>query len=540
MKKFYITSAFVLCICAAALSQAPNPSWVARYDGPAGKFDGARDMVVKDGFVYVTGSSEHRTSSGDYVAIKYTLEGKEVWTARYNGVGNGDDWPYAIAVDNEGNVYLTGRSTGAETGYDIATVKFSSSGALAWVKHYNGTADQNDYGKDVTVDDQGNVYVTGTANGESLSGFCIVTIRYGNDNTTTVMKYDQLPDLAVSGAPNTEEGNSLAIDSDGNIYVTGKSNGGILIKYSADGGEQWSRQFGGMYGRKVVMDPAQNILVTGWGGHTAKYNPDGDQLWLSVCSADINAAHQDMVLDADGNAYITGYGRPAGSEKEDYLTVKYNGVDGSLVWSKVFGGSGKGIDLAQSIALYASGEQTAVYVTGRVEVKNGKSNLVKYGTVKYGPNGEEVWSSLYIGKENKAASAYAVAVDHAGGVYVTGQNGVKPGNEDIMTIKYSEAVSTSMVRKTSVSQMPSDLQIVNYPNPFRSETIIEYSLPKDGNLRLSVLDLSGREVATLIYTYQKAGRYQHRFQAGKIAAGTYWYRLQFGETVISKRMMVLR
>ena len=63
-----------------------------------------------------------------------------LWKKRYNGPGNGDDSATAIAVDGNGNVYVTGRSDGGSSGYDYATLKYDPDGKLLWENRYNGPA----------------------------------------------------------------------------------------------------------------------------------------------------------------------------------------------------------------------------------------------------------------------------------------------------------------------------------------------------------------------------------------------------------------
>ncbi|MGB4852744.1 MAG: T9SS type A sorting domain-containing protein, partial [Ignavibacteria bacterium] len=65
----------------------------------------------------------------------------------------------------------------------------------------------------------------------------------------------------------------------------------------------------------------------------------------------------------------------------------------------------------------------------------------------------------------------------------------------------------------------------NYPNPFNPSTKIEFALPKDGNVSLSVYDNSGKEVASLINETRAAGYYTVDFNAAGLASGVYFYKL---------------
>jgi len=157
---------------------APLEKWVARYNGPDNGEDRAQDIAVDgSGNVYVTGYSEGSGTGYDYATIKYNTTGKLLWAKRYNGPGNSSDWPWAIAVDGPGNVYVTGYSWGSGTEYDYATIKYNTNGKLLWAKRYNGPGNARDWAQAIAVDGSGNVYVTGRSEG-SGTGIDYATIKY--------------------------------------------------------------------------------------------------------------------------------------------------------------------------------------------------------------------------------------------------------------------------------------------------------------------------------------------------------------------------
>jgi len=107
----------------------PAQVWVARYNGPGDSGDYAYAIAIDNsGNIYVTGYSYGSGTYDDYATVKYDSSGVEQWVARYNGPGNYEDWAFAIALDNSGNVYVTGWSMGSGTEYDYATIKYSSTG----------------------------------------------------------------------------------------------------------------------------------------------------------------------------------------------------------------------------------------------------------------------------------------------------------------------------------------------------------------------------------------------------------------------------
>ncbi len=80
----------------------------------------------------------------------------------------------------------------------------------------------------------------------------------------------------------------------------------------------------------------------------------------------------------------------------------------------------------------------------------------------------------------------------------------------------------------------------NYPNPFNPSTNISYTLKNNGKVRLSVYDLLGREVAVLVNGVQTAGSHKATFSGEGLGSGMYFYKLQTGNDVISKKMVLLK
>ncbi len=109
----------------------------------------------------------------------------------------------------------------------------------------------------------------------------------------------------------------------------------------------------------------------------------------------------------------------------------------------------------------------------------------------------------------------------------------------------SNAVYRSRRATTSVvvrrRELPADYQLdQNYPNPFNPSTTIGFSIPDAGFVSLKAFDILGREVATLVNEAKQPGTYEVMFNAEEMASGVYFYRLQAGEFVQTKRMMLMR
>ncbi len=137
-------------------------TWEMRYNGLAQSGDIPKKMAVgPDGSVFVTGLS--LGDGADYATIKYDASGNQVWVARYNGPENGQDFPADVAVDSNGNTYVTGGSWGGPSALDIATVKYNPTGNQEWVARFNSPDNLNDTGSAIAVDADGNVYVAGAS-----------------------------------------------------------------------------------------------------------------------------------------------------------------------------------------------------------------------------------------------------------------------------------------------------------------------------------------------------------------------------------------
>lgn len=438
--------AILFLVSANAIAQSVDTAWVRRYNGPGNGNDwGVALGLDGKGNLYVSGESEGAGTSSDYVTIKYNPSGDTLWVRRYNGPANSVDKAYALVVDVSGNVYVTGESEDKETKSDYATIKYDPSGEVLWTKRYDGGGKGLDKAYALTLDQRGNVYATGESEGKG-TGPDYVTIKYNGDGDTLWIR-------RYAGSGNSvDKAYALAVDSSGNVYVTGQSGSGAgadyaTIKYDASGDQLWVKRDNGVGNAMdkayaLGLDAKENVYVTGFSfGNgtdkdyvTIKYNSRGDTLWVKRYNGPGNGLDwaRALKLDATGNLYVTGqsYNKGSGS---DYATIKYN-RNGDTLWVRRYEGPGNhnSWDLAHALALDDSGN---VYVTGESQ---GRGSDLDYATVKYDSAGNLLWVQRYNGPANSIDNAFAIAVDDSGNVYVTGFSYGKGTGSDCVTIKYKQ------------------------------------------------------------------------------------------------------
>ncbi|MBI4427716.1 MAG: T9SS type A sorting domain-containing protein, partial [Ignavibacteriales bacterium] len=103
-----------------------------------------------------------------------------------------------------------------------------------------------------------------------------------------------------------------------------------------------------------------------------------------------------------------------------------------------------------------------------------------------------------------------------------------------------DSVFTSVAELVGAPTPASFKLIQNYPNPFNPSTEIQFSLPQRNHVTLTVFDLLGREVATLVSEELSAGSYSARWDATGFPSGVYFCRLQAGDFVETKKLVLVR
>jgi hypothetical protein len=280
------------------------------------------------------------------------------WPQAFNGDTNGFDYGNDIKVDANGNVYVLATAEFAGTGLDMALVKYNRFGVVQWMYKWNSDLNANDYAVALAVDASGNSFVTGYTGGE------------------------------------------------------GPSTDFITFKVNATGNILWAKTVDGAFG--------------------------GDDFPSAIAT------------DSQGNIAVTGVVGTAGFGT-DYMTVKYD-TTGSELWKRTYSGPGDNSDEARSVAIDGSDN---VIVTGRT--LNG-GNYYDYGTIKYSPTGTQQWVRTYNSVDSSDA-AVKVLVDGADNVIVTGTSDGPSFTSDILTVKYSPTgtkqwqtrIGTSNIYETATS-----------------------------------------------------------------------------------------
>ncbi|MCX6312639.1 MAG: SBBP repeat-containing protein [Bacteroidetes bacterium] len=462
----------------------PALAWSLRYNGPPSQGDEAVSIAVDaTGNSYVTGSAFAANGTLDIVTIKYSPSGQQLWLQSYNGTANGNDQGTKIVLDNAGNVYVTGYTNNNITNGDITTIKYNASGIQQWVSFYNGSFNNYDQGNALSVDANGNVYVIGY---ETTSNYTydFVTLKY---NSAGVQQWAQTYD----GPGNfNDEGRDIGLDVNGNVYVTGPSDTFynaqpnediVLLKYNNSGVLQWRKVYDGPghsyeWSKKLTIDKNNDILVVGYGWTASgngndyiilKWNPSGNFQWIRTYNFGTNTFENpaDIITDSLNNVIVTGQGITNASTDvtNDYVTVKYNSA-GTFQWVSRYNGITHGDDRATSVAL---DDSLCIYVTGFSQATTGPSTF-DIITVKYDPAGNEMYTLRFNNASaNKDDAGNSIAIKN-GDIYITGKS-ANLTNDDYITLRYSYSAVGINEQQNGINSFGV------FPNPSTSELHLSVS-----------------------------------------------------------------
>lgn len=386
----------------------------------------------------ITGGAFQSTLAGvsaDIFLAKLNSNGERLWTTYYGGSNSeySGDYRTGIACDTWGNFIVVGQTQSsnfpvsqfaaqstARANGDAFVVKFNGLGQREWATYCGGG--NSDYARDVTVDDNGNVYMVG---GTASDNFPIIypffNTRAGLNDAFWV-KFDSqgVPQLArYFGGNSSDEGNAIAVDGSGAVYIAGETgsaslpeitngfqssySGGIdafVAKFNSSAIAQWSTYYGGNgfdAGLGLAADGANNIVLVGETGSSnmwvsanaqqssngggsdafiANFTSSGTTVqWATYLGGSGNDKAQLVRVDASNNIVVSGDTRstnfPISSVTYQEEHAGYTDAfiarftnDGARTLATYYGGNG--VDECMGLALYSG----YIIVAGRTNSTN--------------------------------------------------------------------------------------------------------------------------------------------------------------------------
>ena len=395
---------FLGLLGAAVHVEAQHPAiFYSTYVGQEGARESITDIKVDSaGDAYVTYDVRDETGPGhDFVVSKISPAGRKGYTTVL-GHFYSEEGATALALDASGNAYITGWAQSYPSGHprfptlnalqfrpaggvDAVIVKLNPQGEVVFSTYLGGSG--NDYGRDITVDTAGNIYVTGTTSSDDFptrNPYQSQRVRGGDAGADIFVTKINAAGSAILystylGGNDDDSVSSIAVDSGGSIYLAGST--------------------------KSSSFADTNLPGLRWSGYAVKFNSTGSNLIYSFAWSDVRQDHivVDAALDAADNLYVA----------EHDAVRKLNSTGTAVVYSKTIP--------ADISAVAVDGEGHA-YATGTIS-----SDLY---VLEISPSGGEFINTTSLNGTLRTANdpangvgssvGKAIAVTAAGSVYVGG------------------------------------------------------------------------------------------------------------------------
>jgi hypothetical protein len=388
------------------LGQLLQKEWVKTYSHLLTITNQATHIAIgTDGGIVVGGTSQNGEGDLDYQVIKYRPDGAEAWKVRYGSSGSGNDEVRGMTIDPNGNVFVTGTS---------ATVKYNFSGAFVWEVPLAGRA---------IIALSNCVYVTG------FSDTDIATAQLENNDVEGNEVWRRVIDGAAHG---TDIGQTITCDANGNVYIAGQEEynaclGGLChrvfaaVSYSPSGAQRWFAHFETSAPAREVQVNRIAVDIDGfvylYGSHgpfafLAKLNSNGGKIWRNQFFGNVGT---DMILEKTNRVPIaTGRKETNGSDNQAAFATELSvdGLEHREIWS-LLGPNGhlnEGSDIAQD-------SKGHLYITGYSA--NDASTKAMF-LAKLTAKGQQLALDRFNSPNAGSNFGTALAIDKNDNVYVTG------------------------------------------------------------------------------------------------------------------------
>jgi hypothetical protein len=391
-----------------------------------------------------------------------------------------------VARDSNDDVFVTGRAMSLDQGTQVLTMKIDgANGDIVWMDRFGGSAGLDDLAWDLAIGPDDQPVITGYLKDDGGQTYQF-TRKMANADGSLV--WQRLEDGALD---NTEVRGAWLALADG---------GDIVLCY---------RTFGAN-GYDVVLKRYAAL--------------DGQTMWETLYDGPTHGGDDARAMRPDGQGNLLVAGVQDASWNYDYMALKFDGSDGSLLWSAGYDGPPGWYDVATCVA---PGPGGSVVVSG---FSDGSGTGWDWATVAFdGQNGSELWVQRYNGPAGQSDEARDIICTDQGEVFVTGYAYSVETNKDLITIRY-QVETASPATETPAAMIATKA----WPNPFNPRVNLSFDLPRDGFASVEIFDARGRQVAVLQSGDLAAGNHtavwDGRDSAGRsAAAGTYLVRVQSGD-----------
>ncbi|MBI4932158.1 MAG: T9SS type A sorting domain-containing protein [Bacteroidetes bacterium] len=529
MKKIFFI--FLATLSVAKHSQA-QITFQKAYGGTAYDVGYSAQETNDSGFIITGGIRSFGAGNEDVYLIKISSDGTLQWTKTFGGTNNDDG--YSIQQTNDEGFIIAGTTTSFGAGNnDFYLLKVASDGTPQWTKTFGGAGD--DFCSSVQKTNDGGFILIGTTKSFGLINEDIYIIKTSSNGSLEWAK--------TFGGTYPDYGYSVSQTNDGGFIASGETvsygigyGDAYLIKMTSDGNLQWSKTFG----ESSTNDLGNSIQQTNDGGfiiggttsppssgngdvYLIKTDSDGTLQWSKTFGGTKPDYGKSILQANDGGFFIGGYTSSFGGGPHNFYLVKTIS-DGTLSWSKTFGGS---VD-DEGFSFQKTNDGGLVITGWTNSFGVGSYDLYLIKTDSNGNSGCNETNPNTITTTPTILTTNPATQVSSGGII---------GNLAAQT--GSGGIETTLCFTNGVNDFQNSKSEINiFPNPFSTEATIEVSSFKSqvpsSKLEFKLYDVFGREVRRLLFTDNRL-----LITRGNLASGIYFYKFSDSTEVIGTGKIII-